>query len=91
MNHSDDTQKRILHRLKISRGHLDKVISMIESGSYCIDVLHQSQAVQSALRQTDNVILENHLKTCAADAIRNGKGDEAIGEIMEVVKKNGNR
>ena len=82
-----DTQERILHRLKIARGHLNKVINMVESDDYCIDVLHQSQAVQKALKETDNVILENHLKTCAVDAINNGKKEEAIEEVMQVFKK----
>ena len=57
----DEYQKRILHRLRISKGHLEKVIRMIESEEPCIDILHQSQAVQKALRQTDNLILECHL------------------------------
>ena len=63
-------KERILHRLKIARGHLDKVISMVEKDEYCIDVLHQSTAVQRALSETDDVVLENHLQTCAADAIK---------------------
>jgi DNA-binding FrmR family transcriptional regulator len=82
-----DTQERITHRLKISVGQLKKVIEMVESNKYCIDILHQSQAVQKALRETDNLILENHLNTCAADAIKKGKGKEAIAEVMAVVKK----
>jgi DNA-binding FrmR family transcriptional regulator len=82
-----DTQERILHRLKIARGHLNKVISMIEADSYCIDVLHQMQAVEKGLKETGNVVLENHLRTCVADAISKGKKEEAIGEIMEVFKK----
>lgn len=82
-----DTQERILHRLKIARGHLNKVIEMVEDDSYCIDVLHQSQAIQKALKETDNLMLENHLKTCAADAIGKGKKDEAVAEVMQVFKK----
>ncbi len=82
-----DTQERILHRLKIARGHLEKVIKMIKDDAYCIDILHQSQAVQKALKETDNVMLENHLKTCASDAIGKGNGEEAISEIMQVFKK----
>ncbi len=82
-----DTQERIIHRLKIARGHLDKVIKMIEADSYCIDVLHQMQAVESGLKETGNVVLENHLKTCVSDAIAAGKKDEAISEIMQVFKK----
>lgn len=82
-----DTQERILHRLKIARGHLEKVIKMVEEDTYCIDVLHQSQAVQKALKEIDNLMLENHLKKCAADAISQGKTDEAIAEVMQVFRK----
>ncbi len=78
---------KTLHRLKIARGHLDKVIDMVVKGSYCIDVVHQSIAVQSALKKVDQLILENHLKTCVADNIRNGEAETAIKEVMEVLKK----
>jgi DNA-binding FrmR family transcriptional regulator len=82
-----DTQEKILHRLKIARGHLDKVIEMVENNQYCINVLHQSSAVQAALKETNSVILENHLKTCVSDSIKNGNQEEAIKEVMEVFKK----
>ncbi len=82
-----DTQERIIHRLKIARGHLDKVIKMMEDDTYCIDIMHQMQAVESGLKETGNVLLENHLKTCVSDAIGKGKKEEAIDEIMQVFKK----
>lgn len=82
-----DTQERILHRLKISKGHLEKVIKMIEDDEYCIDVLHQMNAVESSLRQTGNVVLENHLRSCVADAIKKGDTETSIRELMEVFKK----
>ncbi len=83
-----DTQERILHRLKIAKGHLQKIIQMVETGQYCIDVIHQSQAVQRALEEADSLVLENHLKTCAVDQIKNGEADASITEIMNVFKKN---
>lgn len=82
-----DTQERILHRLKIAQGHLKKVLKMVEDGDYCIDVIHQDRAVQKALSEADSLILENHLKTCAADAIKKGKQKEAISEIMNVFQR----
>ncbi len=82
-----DTQERILHRLKIAQGHLRKVLKMVEEGEYCIDVIHQSKAVQRALQEADALTLENHLKTCAAEAIKSGKQDEAVAELMNVFKK----
>ena len=86
----DDTQKRILHRLKIARGHLDKVIRMSENNEYCIDIIHQDRAVQSALSEIDNLILENHLKTCVVDSIKKGNVNESVGEIMEVFRRTKN-
>ncbi len=81
------TQHAILHRLAIARGHLDKVIGMVEKGDYCIDIVHQSLAVQAALRETDQVVLKNHMETCVAHAIRKGKKNEVIDEVMKVLEK----
>lgn len=82
-----NSKKQILHRLAIAKGHLEKVISMVEKDAYCIDVVHQSIAVQAALKKTDEVILENHLKTCVADSIKNGDSKDVIGEVMEILQK----
>ena len=83
---SEDIQKRVIHRLKIVRGHLNKVIKMAEEQEYCIDILHQSRAVQNALKEADNLLLDNHLKTCVISQLKVGK-DSAIEEIMEVFKR----
>jgi DNA-binding FrmR family transcriptional regulator len=85
-----NTQERILHRLKIARGHLDKVVEMIEDDAYCIDVLHQMQAVESGLKETGNVLLENHLNTCVVDHIKSGDTKKSIDEIMTVFRKKNN-
>lgn len=77
----------ILHRLKIAKGHLEKVIKMVEGDEYCIDIVHQLLAIQSALKKADEIVLENHLKTCVADSIRKGESDTAIKEVMEVLDK----
>ena len=86
-NKETKIKKQILHRLQIARGHLDKVISMVEKDEYCINIVHQSIAVQAALKKADEVVLENHLKTCVSDSIKNGESDEAIKEVMSVLKK----
>lgn len=82
-----DIHERITHRLKIARGHLNKVISMMEDDTYCIDVMHQMQAVEKGLKETGNLLLENHLKSCIVDAINKGKKDQAIAEIIQVFRK----
>lgn len=80
-------QHKILHRLKIANGQLERIISMVEEGRYCIHIIHQSLAVQSALQQIDHIILKNHLETCVADAIKQGKQEEVIEEVMRIMEK----
>lgn len=82
-----NTQERILHRLQIAKGHLEKVIKMVEENAYCIDMIHQSQAVQRALEETDSVILENHLRTCVVNHIKKGNIDVSTEELMKVFRK----
>lgn len=82
-----EPNEKIIHRLKIAKGHLEKIIKMLEEGAYCIDVVHQSIAVQSALKKVDEVVLENHLKGCVANSIRKGNSEDAIAELMEVLQK----
>jgi len=79
--------KRILHRYQIAKGHLEKVISMIKNGSYCIDIVHQSLAIQAALKKADDEVLRNHLETCVSDAIKRGDSKKAINEVVGVLKK----
>ncbi|MFS8159806.1 MAG: metal-sensitive transcriptional regulator, partial [Candidatus Roizmanbacteria bacterium] len=63
-----DTHERIVHRLKIAKGHLQKIITMMERDEYCIDIMHQIVAVQSGLKKAGNLLLENHLSSCLTDA-----------------------
>lgn len=85
----EPTKGKILHRLKIAKGHLEKIIAMVEDDEYCIDVIHQSQAVQAALKKIDEVILQNHLKCCVLDEVKKGKVDEkkVISEIVNIFQK----
>lgn len=84
---NQSTQRNILHRLKIARGHLDKVIKMVESDEYCIDVVHQSLAVQAALKRADQTLLENHIRHCVAHEVSRGHGNSIADELIGVIKK----
>jgi DNA-binding FrmR family transcriptional regulator len=79
--------QKILHRLSIAQGQLTKVISMVKDNEYCVDVINQSLAVQSALKQANQIILKNHLETCALDAANKGKLDSVIKEVITVMDK----
>lgn len=80
-------KQNVVHRLKIIRGHLDKVIKMVEKDDYCIDILQQSTAVGNALKQVEQIILENHLRTCVKDAFATrNKADEKVEEVIKVFR-----
>lgn len=81
------TQDRLIHRARIAKGHLEKVLEMLEEGRYCIDVINQSRAVQSALKEIDYLLLEDHLQTCVVDFVKKGKAKTSVDEIMRVFKK----
>ena len=76
-----------LRRLKTIEGHLRGVIRMVEQDEYCIDVIRQIQAVESALNKVSSQILENHLKSCVITAIQGNDKKErerVLKEITEV-------
>ena len=79
--------RKVAHRLAIARGHLDKVINMVENDAYCIDVIHQSIAVQAALKEIDKLVLRNHMESCVADSIKKGNDKEVISEVLKILDK----
>ena len=86
MVHIKNNKQRIVHRLKIVNGHLLKVIKMAENSDYCIDVLHQSLAVQKALKQIDMLLMEDHLQHCAVDQVKNGEEHKMVKELVGIYK-----
>ncbi|HEU0294794.1 MAG TPA: metal-sensitive transcriptional regulator [Anaerolineales bacterium] len=76
-----------LRRLKTIEGHLRGVIRMVEEDTYCIDVIRQIQAVESALNKVSAHILEDHLNSCVITAIQGNDRKErerVLKEITEV-------
>lgn len=79
-------ERAVLTRVRTARGQLDGVVRMIESGAYCPDVMKQLAAVQGLLEAASRTVLRNHLETCVAEAIRDGRTEEIVDELMETLK-----
>ena len=76
-----------LRRLKTIEGHLRGIIRMVEEDTYCIDVIRQIQAVESALNKVSAQILEGHLNSCVITAVRGedqSERERVLKEITEV-------
>ena len=67
---------------------------MIADDRYCVDILNQTSAVVSALRRVEDAVMENHLNTCVADAMRSDDAalkQEKTREIIDVIGRIRNR
>ncbi|WP_146339667.1 MULTISPECIES: metal-sensitive transcriptional regulator [Nesterenkonia] len=62
-----ETQRRIVNRLKRARGQLDSVISAVESGDGCRDVVTQLSAVSTALDRAGFVVVSSAMQFCITD------------------------
>jgi DNA-binding FrmR family transcriptional regulator len=74
-------------RINRIEGQVRGIGRMIEEDRYCIDILTQVSAVQSALDALALQLLEHHLHGCVQHAVKSGKGDHAIAEALEVIRK----
>ena len=79
----------IIKRLAIAEGHLKKVKDMVSEDSYCPDVIHQSRAVQAALRKVDEMVLHGHLHSCVLKDLHGSKQEKVVEEIIDLFKKQG--
>jgi CsoR family transcriptional regulator, copper-sensing transcriptional repressor len=82
----DAYQRSVVNRLKTARGHLGGVVTMVEAGAYCPDVMKQLAAVQGLLEGASRLVLRRHLETCVAQAMREGRVEEIVDELMETLK-----
>jgi DNA-binding FrmR family transcriptional regulator len=77
----------LLKRLNRIEGQVRGVAKMVEEDRYCIDVLTQIAAIQSALDALAMRLLASHTNGCVRSAIRSGDGDAAVDELMSLVKR----
>ena len=78
---------RIQARLGRIEGQVRGLRRMIDEDRYCVDVLTQVSAVQSALRSVALLLLQDHTEHCVAEAIREGSGSDKVRELTEVVER----
>jgi DNA-binding FrmR family transcriptional regulator len=82
-----EIKERNLKRLRRIEGQVRGLQRMVEEERYCADVLTQISSVHEALRSVGRELVRNHLKHCAASAIRSGEAEaEAMyDELIEMM------
>ena len=83
---SEADRKKLINRLKRIEGQIRGIIGMLENDAYCNDILIQSAAVNAAVNSFNKELLANHIRTCVAEDIREGK-DETIDELVVTLQK----
>lgn len=83
---SEKEYKDLIHRLNRIEGQIRGIKGMVEKNSYCTDILTQVAAVNAALNSFNRVLLENHIKTCVTNDIREGK-EETVDELLVILQK----
>lgn len=74
-----------INRLKRIEGQVRGIAQMVTDDRYCIDILHQVQAVKSALARVESGILKDHAACCVAEAIASGDANEQRTKFSELI------
>ncbi len=83
---SEKEYRDLVNRLSRIEGQIRGIRGMVERDCYCPEILVQVAAANAALNSFNKVLLANHIRTCVARDIRDGK-EETIDELVEVLQK----
>jgi DNA-binding FrmR family transcriptional regulator len=72
-----------LHRIE---GQVRGIERMVDDDRYCIDVLTQISAVNTALESLAFKLLDDHVNHCVAGALASGDADEAAAKSKELLQ-----
>ena len=90
--HKDRTpaeHKALLNRLSRIAGQVRGIRGMLEKDAYCVDILVQVAAANSALNSFSKELLAQHISTCVSDDLRAGseaKLDELVNLLPKLMK-----
>ncbi len=77
--------EKVVARLKRIEGQVRGLVRMLEEDRYCIEVLHQMQAVKSALSRAESELLKQHAAHCVEDAIATGNTTQQREKVAELI------
>ena len=83
---SEKEYKDLINRLNRIEGQVRGVRKMVENSAYCPEILIQVSAINAALNSFNKVLLANHIRTCVAEDIREGR-DETVDELVRTLQK----
>jgi len=85
-----EKKDKLLKRLARAEGQVRGVARMVEEDRYCIEILTQLAAVDTALESVALEILDEHVRHCVVDALASGDEADAgvkIEELLAAVRR----
>lgn len=82
--------KSVHNRLRRIEGQVRGLQRMVDEDAYCVDILTQVAAVQTALEQVAIRVLDGHVRGCVAEAVKGdaeGEADAKLDELMTAVQR----
>ena len=76
----------LLRRLSRIEGQVRGVRGMVEKDAYCVDILTQVSAIQSALNAFSRELLSSHIHSCVVRDIQDGKL-EVVDELVTTIQR----
>ena len=83
---TQEESKKLVHRLNRIEGQIRGIRGMVEKNAYCTDILVQVAAAVAALGAFNKELLAEHIRTCVAQDIRDGK-DGTVDELVDTLQK----
>jgi len=83
---SDEEKRALMNRLSRIEGQIRGLRAMVEKDAYCPDILTQASAASAALGGFAKTLLAEHIRTCVAEDIRQGK-DDTLNELLDTLQK----
>ncbi|NEG55273.1 metal-sensitive transcriptional regulator [Bifidobacterium platyrrhinorum] len=89
MHGYDDDKAKVLARLRRIEGQVRAIEQMVDDDRYCIDVLTQISAANSALKSVALLLLDDHLNHCVRQASAEGGAvaDEKLAEASRAIAR----
>jgi CsoR family transcriptional regulator, copper-sensing transcriptional repressor len=88
MSHrTEPAGEEVAKRLARIAGHAASLKRLWDEGRECDEMLTQISAVRAALDQVGKLILEHHIDHCVAEAMEQGRPDEAVRDLKQALDR----
>ena len=89
MNGYAEDKKKVQTRMRRIEGQVRAIGRMVDDDRYCIDVLTQIAAVESALKSVAMMLLDDHLDHCVREVVEQGGqvADDKLDEVSQAVSR----